>query len=308
MNEQDQRGDVFYIVGPTASGKSEIAVEVAHRLGGEIVSADAFQVYAGIPILTAQPEAELRARVPHHLVGTVPLLQILDAEQFRLAAKDALRTIRARGKPAFIVGGSGLYVKALSDGLSLLPKANPDLRTRLEQLSEEELFVRLVHLDPKAAAEIDRRNKRRLLRAVEVCLLSGRPVSAQRRRPQPARNPAGVLLLRDRAELYERINLRVQRMFADGVVEEVRALDELGATATQALGLRQIFDLIQGRITEVECIAAIQQTTRRYAKRQLTWFQRQTSFEPLNLSRTGSSEAIEWIARRARLSFAQNDD
>ena len=297
--------DVFYIVGPTASGKSEIAVEVAHRFGGEIVSADAFQVYAGIPILTAQPEAELRARVPHHLVGAVPLRQTLDAEQFRLAAKDALRAIRGRGKPAFIVGGSGLYVKALSDGLSSLPKANPDLRTRLEQLSEEELFVRLVHLDPKAAAEIDRQNKRRLLRAVEVCLLSGRPVSAQRQRSQPARNPAGVLLLRDRAELYERINLRVQRMFVDGVVEEVRSHDEMGATAAQTLGLRQICELIQGRITEVECIAAIQQATRRYAKRQLTWFQRQTSFESLNLSRTGSSEAIEWIARQARLSFAQ---
>jgi tRNA dimethylallyltransferase len=118
----------------------------------------------------------------------------------------------------------------------------------------------------------------------------------------------GVFLFRDREDLYARIDSRVEAMFSDGVVEEVRAAGEIGATAGQTLGLRQIRDLLAGRISELKCIASIQQATRRYAKRQLTWFRRQTSFEPLNLSHTGSSEAIEWIARKARLSFAHNDD
>jgi tRNA dimethylallyltransferase len=229
----------------------------------------------------------------------------MNAEQFRVGALNAIESIRARGKPVFVVGGSGMYVKALTDGLSLLPAANAALRERLNQYSENELLVRLGQLDPQTARTIDARNKRRLIRAVEICLLSGRPVSEQRQRPEPAHPTVGVFLFRDRAELYQRINNRVEMMFAAGVVEEVRATQEIGTTAAQTLGLSQIRDLIAGRISKSECIASIQQATRRYAKRQLTWFQRQTNLEPLNLSRHGSTEAIEWIARKARLSFPQ---
>ncbi len=295
---------VFYIAGPTAVGKSEIAAEVAAELGGEIVSADAFQIYAGLPILTAQPGPALRARVRHHLVDELSLGEVLDAQKFLLAAQERLVAIAARGKVALIVGGSGLYLRALTDGLSILPPAHSGLRARLEQCSEEELFVRLARLDSATARRIDRRNKRRLIRAVEVCLLSGRPISEARQRPPGGAAPAGVFLFRERAELYERINVRVEKMFTDGVVEEVRALGEVGATAGQTLGWRQIRALLAGELSEVDCIASIQQSTRRYAKRQLTWFQRQTNFEPLNLSRTSSAEAIASIARKARLSFA----
>ncbi|MEO5720725.1 MAG: tRNA (adenosine(37)-N6)-dimethylallyltransferase MiaA [Chthoniobacterales bacterium] len=300
--------DAFYIVGPTATGKSEIAAQVAQRCDGEIVSADAFQVYAGLDVLTAKPDAATRGAVPHYLIGTCRLNDEMNAEKFRRAALAAIAEIHQRRKPAFVVGGTGMYVQALTHGLSPLPRANARLRERLDQLSENELFVRLRPLDPETAVVIDRRNKRRLVRALEVCLLSGRPVSAQRQRAAPTRNPAGVFLFRDRVDLYERINARVEAMFSEGVVEEVRAARAMGPTAEQTLGLRQIRDLLAGRISQQDCVASIQQATRRYAKRQLTWFQRQTSFEPLNFSHIGSSEAIDSIARKARLSFAQKNE
>jgi tRNA dimethylallyltransferase len=298
--------NVFYIVGPTASGKSELAAEVAARLDAEIVSADAFQIYEGLPLLTAKPDADILSLAPHHVINAVPLREEMNAERFRQLALQAIDAIRAKGKPVLVVGGSGLYVKALSDGLSPLPPADQKLRAQLDQLSTRELFVRLSALDPERARRIEAQNKRRLLRAVEICLLTGRPASAQR--AAPASKPhRGVLVFRDRPELYERINSRVEAMFIMGVEDEVRAYPTVSASAAQALGLRQIRDLLAGRISEAECIASIQQATRRYAKRQLTWFSRQTNFEPLNLSLRGSAEAIEEITRKARLSFADRE-
>lgn len=288
----------FFIVGPTAVGKTEIAIEIAHACSAEIVSADAFQIYRGLDLLTAKPNADELARVKHNLIGAVLLSEEMNAEKFRGLALQAMKGIRA-----IVVGGTGMYVKALTDGLSQLPEAAAALREQLNHFSERELLVRLQRLDSKTAESIDAQNKRRLIRAVEICLLSGRPASDQRRR-----NPgsaAGVFLFRDRDDLYGRINSRVEKMFVEGVVEEVRAAKKIGPTAAQTLGLSQIQDLIAGRISECECIAAIQQATRRYAKRQLTWFRHQTNFEALNLSQYGSAEAIEWITRKARLSFAQ---
>jgi tRNA dimethylallyltransferase len=288
---------VFFIVGPTATGKSELAAEIARRLSAEIVSADAFQIYCGLDLLTAKPEPATLAKAPHHLIGAVPLSEEMNAEKFRAAATSAIRDIQARGKPVIVVGGSGLYVKALTHGLSKLPSADWKLRGELEQASAEELFARLSELDPAGAEKIDRKNKRRLLRAVEVCLLSGKQFSAQRTEWNEAPSFMGVLVFRERAELYDRINRRVERMFADGVVEEVRALRGVGPTAAKTIGWPEIRELLAGKISERECVAKIQQATRRYAKRQLTWFQRQTNFQPLNLSLNGFSEAIESIAQ-----------
>jgi tRNA dimethylallyltransferase len=300
---------VFFIVGPTATGKSEIAAEIACQLDAEIVSADAFQIYRGLDRLTAKPEKTTLAKAPHHLLSAVPLSEEMNVEKFRAAAVEAIRNIHARGKHAIVAGGSGLYLKALTHGLSQLPGANRELREELAQATVEELFARLRELDPGGAERIDRKNKQRLVRAVEVCLLSGRPFSAQRTGWGNARSaPNGVFVFRERGELYARIDRRVEKMFADGVVEEVRALRDLGSTAEKALGLRQIRAFIAGEISEKECITKIQQATRHYAKRQLTWFQRQDNFELLNLSSHGYSEAIELIAQNARLAFAQRDD
>lgn len=297
---------VFFIVGPTAAGKSEIAAEVAEACGAEIVNADAFQIYRGLNLLTAKPDAETLRKAPHHLIGAVALSEEMNAEKFRVTAQRAIQEIQGRGKPVIVAGGSGLYVKALTHGLAPLPKTDHALRAKLNGLSLGELSARLESVDPEAVQSIDRKNKRRLVRALEICLLTKRPVSEQRTQSAAvtAAVTSGVFVFRDREELYDRINRRVEAMFAHGVVEEIRVLGEVGPTAHQTLGLRQIRELIAGKILERECIAAIQQATRRYAKRQLTWFQRQTNLEPLNPSLHRPQEAIEWISQKARLSFA----
>lgn len=291
----------FFIVGPTATGKSELAAEVAQQLGAEIVSADAFQIYRGLDVLTAKPNRAILAKAPHHLIGTVPLSEEMNAEKYRALAEEII----ARSKPVIVVGGSGLYVKGLTHGLASLPGANSKLREKLERATSEELLRSLRGLDPETAEKIDQQNRRRLIRAVEVCLLTGKPFSAQRTEWSGTLPANGVFVYRERAELYARIDRRVEEMFEAGVVEEVRAQDYLGPTAEKTLGLREIRGLLAGEISRAECIAKIQQATRRYAKRQLTWFQRQTNFAPLNLSAHRPAEAIELISQSASRVFAR---
>jgi tRNA dimethylallyltransferase len=292
---------VFFIVGPTATGKSELAAAVAQRLGAEIVSADAFQIYRGLDLLTAKPAEATLAKAPHHLIGTVPLSEEMNAEKYRAAAEKII----ASGKPTIVVGGSGLYIKALTHGLVPLPGANPRLREKLERATSRELLRSLRALDPATAEKIDQQNRRRLIRAVEVCLLTGKPFSAQRMQWGGTLPANGVFIYRDRAELYASIDRRVEEMFAAGVVGEVRAEKNLGATAEKTLGLREIRALLAGEISQAECIARIQQFTRRYAKRQLTWFQRQTNFPPLNLSAHRPAEVVESISQSASRVFAR---
>jgi tRNA dimethylallyltransferase len=291
----------FFIVGPTAVGKSEIAAEVALRANAEVVSADAFQIYRGLDLLTAKPDRETLAKARHHLIGAWSLSEAMDVEKYRAAAE----SIISRGKPLIVVGGTGLYVKALTHGVARLPGANKALREKLERATSEELFRSFRALDRVGAEKIDAQNRRRLIRAVEVCLLTGKPFSAQRTEWNEAAAANGILLERDRAELYARIDQRVEQMFHAGVVQEVRKARDLGPTAEKTLGLREIQALVAGEISEAECIARIQQATRRYAKRQLTWFRRQTNFPSLNLSAHDPAEAIELISQSASRAFAR---
>ncbi len=311
----DRMRCTFFIVGPTATGKSDLAAEVARAAGAEIVSADALQLYRGLDLLTAKPDASTLAKAPHHLIGTTPLHEEMNAEKFRRAALRAIDEIHSRDKLAIVVGGSGLYIKALTHGLSAAPGPNPKLREKLNAMSLDELRAQLAELDLEAARTIDMKNRRRVLRAVEICLVTGKPASLQRERwavaaslPETPRAgemesersaphseaATGVFVFRDREEIYGRINRRVEKMFEDGVVEEVRSAGEVSATASQMIGFREIRQLLNGpgdagAITQ--CVAAIQQATRRYAKRQLTWFRRQTNFLPLNLSLLTHNEA-----------------
>lgn len=276
---------MFFLAGPTGVGKSELAVQVAECRNAEIVSADAFQIYAGLDILTGKPEESLRARVPHHLIGEVPLVQSFDVAQYLSEARRRIADIRARGKHALVVGGTGLYVRALSRGLAPVPPANPALRKELETVPLTELRSRLAGLDAVSAQEIDPQNRRRLVRALEVCLLTGRAFSSFRTQwsTPPGEVLAGIVLTRERSQLYTRIERRVGAMFAEGVVEEVREAGEIGPTAGQTIGLLEIRTLLAGEITRAECVRRIQQATRRYAKRQLTWFRRETAFTTCQL-------------------------
>jgi tRNA dimethylallyltransferase len=305
----------FFIVGPTATGKSDLAADVAREMGAEVVSADAFQIYRGLDLLTAKPDASTLAKVPHHLIGTMPLHEKMNAEKYRRAASRAIEEIQSRDKLAIVVGGSGLYIKALTHGLAPVPKSDPKLREKLNAITLGELRSQLAELDPEAAQKIDVKNRRRVVRALEICLLTGKPASAQREQGavaegvdlgnhasvQPRSTPAatGVFVFRDREELYARINRRVERMFEDGVIEQVRATGKVSVTASQMIGFREIRQLLNGEMSISQCVAAIQQATRRYAKRQLTWFRRQTNFLPLNLSLLTHNEAVKWVLLRA---------
>jgi len=324
----------FFIVGPTATGKSELAADVACEVGAEIVSADAFQIYNGLDLLTAKPEAATLAKAPHHLVGTVPLTEEMNAEKYRRTAMRAIDEISLRGRQAIVVGGSGLYIKALTHGLAPAPESDPKLRAKLNAMSLDDLRSQLAELDPKTARKIDMNNRRRLVRALEICLLSGKSMSDAlaarstvaegvdlggladvRPRSAPAATGAestivasGVVVFRDRNELYERINQRVETMFEHGVIEEVRTAGVTSATASQMIGLREIRELLAGKKSLPQCVAEIQQATRRYAKRQLTWFRRQTNFLPLNLSFLTHNEAVKWISLRIPSEAGTRDD
>jgi tRNA dimethylallyltransferase len=304
----------FFIVGPTATGKSELAANVAREIGAEIVSADAFQLYRGLDLLTAKPDAATLANVPHHLVGTTPLYEMMNAAKYRRAASRVINEIHLRGNLAIVIGGSGLYIKALTHGMSPLPESDPKLREKLNAMSLDELRSQLSELDPETAEKIDLKNRRRVVRALEICLLTGKPAFqtvagvGDSGWPGSSIPATGVFVFRERNELYARINQRVETMFERGVIEQVRTAGITSPTASQMIGLREIRELLAGTKELPQCIAEIQQATRRYAKRQLTWFRQQTNFALLNLSSFTQKEAVKWISLRILSEVGSRDD
>ncbi len=285
---------IFFVVGPTASGKSAMALALAEKIGGEIVNADAFQLYDGMDILTAKPSAADRARVPHHLYNVLPLTESCDAQRFHALAVPVLHDIERRGKVPIVVGGSGLYVKALTHGLSPLPAASPGMREHFKNLTEGEKIVWLLQRDPEAATTVNLRNPRYVERALELCLLTGRPQSGLRRsfaQKEPEVN--GVIVEWNRETLYARINERTVKMFEAGLVDEVSTLGPLSPTAEKAIGIREVRDLLAGRATQEQTIAAIQQGTRNYAKRQMTWFRRERCFQTICLDSLPATSYVD---------------
>ncbi len=274
----------LFLAGPTGAGKTALAVEIATRLNAEIVGADAFQIYAGLPILTAQPTPAQQARVPHHMVGCVPAAESFDVHRYASTAQTAIADVHARGRVALVVGGTGLYFRALISGLADTPPPNPELRAEMAGIPLPALVERLHGLDPEAPAMVDTANRRRVERAIEIVQGSGRPL--REFRSTPKMNVPGILLTRDRENLAARIEANVRAMFAAGVADEVRAIGEVSPTAERAIGLREIRALLRGELSTDDCQAAITVATRQYAKRQLTWFRNQTSFAPLDVTQS----------------------
>ena len=277
----------FYIVGPTAVGKTAVAVEAAALCGAEIVSADAFQVYAGLEVLTAKPSRDDLTRVRHHLIGHVPRSESYHVARYHQEASQCLQDAARRERPVIVVGGSGLYIKALTHGLSPLPPAQPELRAELERTSLPELVARLQTLDPVAAGKIDIRNKRRVVRAVEVCIATGGRFSDHQITWQEERPPThGVLLVRDKEELAERISKRAEDLLTETSLDEVREAmrSPMSETASQIIGLKEVEAFIQGKIARTKCLEQIRLTTRRYAKRQMTWFRKEAFAGTIHLT------------------------
>ncbi|MCX6962993.1 MAG: tRNA (adenosine(37)-N6)-dimethylallyltransferase MiaA [Verrucomicrobia bacterium] len=280
------------MTGPTGAGKSALAIALALRVGGEVIGADAFQIYAGLPILTAQATEDQRALVPHHLVGFLDLRQGFDAAMYAKEAWRCIRDIQSRGRVPILAGGTGLYLKALTHGLAEMPKADVDLRASITAMPLEDALAALSDKDPAAPAAIDIRNPVRVRRALEIVLLTGRPLAESRSAWSEDKGLfRGLVLTRDREDLRSRIAANVDAMFASGVVEEVKTATHTGDGAARAIGFREIQQLLQGEITESACKSAMVQATQRYAKRQLTWGRTQFTFRSLNLIGSTTPEA-----------------
>lgn len=296
---------VIAVVGPTASGKSELALRIAESVGGEVVSADAMQLYRGMDIGTAKLSVPERRGIAHHQIDVLDVTEEATIARYQREARQSIDDIRGRGLPVVVAGGSGLYVRAALDHLDI-PPTDPEVRARLEAQAEERgtpaTYAVLSERDPAAAQAIGRHNVRRLIRALEVIEITGRPFSAS----MPERrhlHPTVMIGLRPPRELLDsRIDSRVVQMWRDGLLDEVKSLVpqgiRTGRTASRALGYAQALAEIDGTTTQAEAQAETAQLTRRYARRQESWFRpdpRITWFDPS--SETGLDDALVHVSR-----------
>ncbi len=290
----------LFLAGPTAVGKSEIALLLAERMGGEIISVDSMQVYRGLDIGTAKPSAEERARVPHHLIDVIDISQPFDAAQFVRLANAAAAEVQARGRIPIFCGGTGLYFNAFLEGLGEAPPADEKLRAELEATPLAELLNELAQKDPVTFQKIDQKNPRRVIRAVEVIRLTGDKYSEKRavwdNQKSKAKDQKLYGVTRTKEDLQRRISDRVDLMFARGLVDETRRLLDRGLaqnkTAMQALGYRQVVEHLRGERSLPETIDLVKIKTRQFAKRQMTWFRRQMDLEWIELKPDDALEAI----------------
>lgn len=299
MSEDYPSDAPIYLTGPTGCGKTSLSLAMISQSATpiEIVCGDAYQLYDGLEILSAAPTEAEKAVVPHHLFGSVSLDREMDAAQYASMAKPKIAEIISRGVTPLVIGGSGLYLKALTHGLADLPPGDLELRGELDKLSLEALVEKYIALDPIGAAETNLKNRRYVTRNLEITMLSGIPASAQKA-TFAAQTPdiRAVTVVREREELYDRINARTHQMFEEGLVEEIGGLAEvpLSKTAERAIGVREVRQVLSGESSRDAAIEQIQQTTRRYAKRQLNWFRREV-FPQVNLSTTEAADAARSI-------------
>ena len=291
---------VLALVGPTGVGKTALSLFVAEALGAEIISADSRQVYRPLTIGTAKPAPADLARVPHHFIDELDLDEPFSAGRFARAAERRINTLRERGKRSIVVGGSTLYIEALVHGLADVPPTSLSTRRELTERQEREglgaLFGELTRVDPASAATMDPSKTQRVVRALEVYYDTGRPLSAWQAERTPSTFDFQVVVLtRPRDSLYARINRRVDAMLEAGLVGENRALLEAGYEPTlnplRTIGYREPIAYLQGRMEFEEMVRQLKRNSRRYAKRQLTWFRRHSEYEWIDLSDYATLEA-----------------
>ncbi len=299
-------GQILLLTGPTASGKSAAALEAATRLHAEIISADSMQVYRGMDIGTAKPSLEERRRVPHHLIDIRDPRESFSVADFIREAERATEDICARGKTAFIVGGTPMYIKGFVKGLFAGPSADWAFRRELMARAERDgvpaLHAELARVDPGAARRIHANDLRRIVRALEVRHKTGRPISEQQREWSSGslrHNVVGLILARSREDVCARIDERVTRMFREGLVDEVSSLldrgEGLGREARQALGYKEVIEYFDGKRSLEETIELVKLKTRQFAKRQMTWFR---SFKEFTWVEAGPEESLAETVRK----------
>jgi tRNA dimethylallyltransferase len=295
------KAPLIIICGPTATGKSDLAIEVAKKFDGEIINADSMQLYRGMDIGTAKLTIAERDSIPHHLLDVLDVSEDASVAQYQSLARTAIDEIRGRGKTAIVVGGTGLYIKSIIDEMNF-PETDPEIRKKLEEEAEAlgvaELYARLRVLDPEAAAAIEPANARRIIRALEVIKATGEPYSANLPSDVSLRYPEALHfgLAMQRSHLAPRIEERVHRMWDQGLVAEVEGLISqgllLGKTAQRAIGYSQVISALAGEITEAQAIEETIVATRQYVRRQETWFKR--------------DQRIQWISEDvSRLPFIE---
>lgn len=284
---------VIAVAGPTASGKTALAIEIAKRFSGEIISCDSMQIYKGMDIGTAKPDMEEMQGIPHHMLDVVDMNTRYSVADFVSDARAAIDHVLIRGKLPVIAGGTGLYMDSVLNNIEFFEfECDPNFRKEMEKIAEAEgneaLHSRLLALDPQAAENIHPNNVRRVIRALEVCRFSGMTFTRANElsRQKPVYQPLIIGIDVERSLLYERINLRVDKMMERGLFDEVKNLCESGAdrnsTAMQAIGYKEIADSLEGKCTREEAVEKIKMESRRYAKRQLTWFKRNENIHWIN--------------------------
>ncbi|MCS4484238.1 tRNA (adenosine(37)-N6)-dimethylallyltransferase MiaA [Gleimia sp. 6138-11-ORH1] len=289
------------IIGPTASGKTSLAIELADTAGGEIINMDAYAMYRGMDIGTAKPTLEEQARVAHHLIDILEIHDNATVAQYQQYARNCVKLIEAKGKPVFAVGGSGLYVRALCDQITF-PGTDPQVRARLEaectKVGALEMYRRLQSVDPLAASNLHWNNSRRVIRALEVIELTGQPYSATMPSYETYQPTLFIGLRREDTDIDTRIEKRTKAMFAAGFIEEVRKLKAAGLeqtrTASKATGYAEVLRLLRGEINETEAIEAVALATRQLVRRQMKWFRKDPRINWIDA--TGKSEAEIYTA------------
>ncbi|RHW36556.1 tRNA (adenosine(37)-N6)-dimethylallyltransferase MiaA [Neobacillus notoginsengisoli] len=290
----ERKQKIVAIIGPTAVGKTKLGIEIAKHFNGEVISGDSMQIYRGMDIGTAKVTPGEMEGIPHHLIDIRNPDEVFSVAEFQSLVEEKITDISLRGKLPIIVGGTGLYIQSvLYDYEFTESPADPAFRERLEKLAREEgneaVHRELALLDPRAAEHLHPNNVRRVIRALEIIKSSGMPLEENRKHNQPGQkyDAAVIGLTMDREKLYDRINQRVDKMVSEGLIEEVQSLYNQGLRDCQsikAIGYKEIYDYLDGKTTLEESIEILKQNTRRYAKRQLTWFRNKMDVEWVNMT------------------------
>ncbi|MFB6248251.1 MAG: tRNA (adenosine(37)-N6)-dimethylallyltransferase MiaA [Salinibacter sp.] len=305
LSAAKQDAPIPTLVGPTAVGKTEVSLRLAERLDAEIVSVDSRQIYEELTIGTAKPDAEALGRVPHHFIGERSLRSPISAGTYADEANRRIASIRERGRTPLVVGGATLYLHALQEGLADIPDVEDEVRTWLEERLEDEgpeaLYDELREVDPTQAEKADPTKTQRVIRALEVYHGTGKPLTHyHEQQPEPPYSYTTVVLNRDRERLYDRINRRVDRMLEAGLLEEVRAVMqidgvELDEPPLSTIGYREPIQHLRGEMDYDEMVRLVKRNTRRYAKRQLTWFRRYDDYTWADAAATTPKDLLDYF-------------